>query len=92
VGTSLGPPDHGQRRGQGCIEDLVRSPGMGDFVKLARIADVPPGTGRVVDAGGTPIALFNIDGKIHAIHNTCLHRQGPLGEGEVTGSVLVRSV
>jgi nitrite reductase/ring-hydroxylating ferredoxin subunit len=62
--------------------------GMGDFVKLARIGEIPPGAGKVVDAGGTPVALFNVDGKIHAIHNVCVHRQGPLGEGELTGNVV----
>lgn len=51
------------------------------FVKVATRAEIEPGTGKTVDVNGTPVALFNVDGNYYAIHNTCLHRQGPLGEG-----------
>jgi nitrite reductase/ring-hydroxylating ferredoxin subunit len=39
----------------------------------------------VVEINGKALALFNIDGTFYAIDNTCLHRGGPLGEGEVEG-------
>ena len=48
--------------------------------------DIPAGTGKVIDANGKPIAVFNCDGKFYAIDNTCKHRGGPLGEGTVTGT------
>ncbi len=54
---------------------------MADFISVAKLTDVPSGEGRVVEAGGVPIALFNVDGTFHAIDNTCLHRGGPLGDG-----------
>ncbi len=62
---------------------------MGNFVKVARRDEIAEGTGKTVEAGGKPIALFNAGGKFYAIHNTCLHRGGPLGEGELDGTTVV---
>jgi len=61
---------------------------MANFVKVAAVGDVPPGTGKCVEAGGKQIALFNVGGAFHAIDNTCLHRGGPLGEGELEGAIV----
>ena len=61
---------------------------MANFVKVADVSDVPPGSGKCVEANGKQIALFNVGGTFHAIDNTCLHRGGPLGEGELEGNVV----
>ena len=61
---------------------------MANFVKVGELADIPPGTGKCVEAGGKQIALFNVGGTLHAIDNLCLHRGGPLGEGELEGHVV----
>ena len=61
---------------------------MGNFVKVARRDEIPQGTGKTIEAGGKPIALFNVGGNFHAIHNTCLHRGGPLGEGDLDGNTV----
>jgi nitrite reductase (NADH) small subunit len=61
---------------------------VGNFVKVARRDEIPEGTGKTVEAGGKPIALFNSAGKFYAISNTCLHRGGPLGEGEFDGTTV----
>jgi nitrite reductase/ring-hydroxylating ferredoxin subunit len=58
------------------------------YVRVASAADVPPGTGAVVHANGRAIALFNVDGSFFAIDNTCLHRGGPVGEGDLEGVVV----
>jgi nitrite reductase (NADH) small subunit len=55
---------------------------------LGRIGDIPVGEGRVVDAGGKTLALFNVGGTYHAIDNTCSHRGGPLGEGDIDGTIV----
>jgi nitrite reductase (NADH) small subunit len=34
------------------------------------------------------VALANCAGKLCAINNVCLHRGGPLGEGELNGQVV----
>ena len=56
---------------------------MADFVKVGKTSDIEPGSGKTVEVNGKPIAVFNIDGAFYAISNTCVHRGGPLGEGEV---------
>lgn len=61
---------------------------MPDFVKVCNLSDLAPGQCRTVDAGGKAVALFNVDGTICALDNTCLHRGGPLGEGILEGEVV----
>ena len=61
---------------------------MADFVRVAAVADVQPGTGKCVEVNGRQIALFNVEGTFHAIDNTCLHRGGPLAEGELEGNIV----
>jgi 3-phenylpropionate/trans-cinnamate dioxygenase ferredoxin component len=47
------------------------------------------GEGRaVVDAGGTEIAVFLVDGRPHAFANECPHEGNPLSEGEILGDTL----
>ena len=61
---------------------------MGEFVRVAGAADVQPGQGIVAEVSGKTLAVFNVDGVFHAIDNTCIHRGGPLGEGDLEGSVV----
>lgn len=56
---------------------------MAELVKVAAVGDIPPGSARTVDVKGEPVAVFNVKGKFYAIHNTCLHAGGPLGDGVV---------
>jgi 3-phenylpropionate/trans-cinnamate dioxygenase ferredoxin component len=53
---------------------------------VARVEDVPPGTGKVVQAGNRALALFNLGGTFYALDNRCTHMGGPLGEGAVEGT------
>ncbi len=61
---------------------------MSNFVKVARISDLGPGTAKTVDVNGKAVALFNVGGTIYALDNTCLHRGGPLGDGMLEGDVV----
>ena len=61
---------------------------MADFVKVASLAEIPPGSGRPVEVNGKAIAVFNVNGQVYAIANTCLHHGGPLGEGILEGDVV----
>jgi nitrite reductase (NADH) small subunit len=56
---------------------------MGRFVRVAGTNELSPGQGMIAQAEGREIALFNVGGHFFAIDNTCLHRGGPLGEGEL---------
>jgi nitrite reductase (NADH) small subunit len=40
---------------------------MAEFVRVAALADIKPGQGIVAEANGKALAVFNVDGTIHAI-------------------------
>jgi nitrite reductase (NADH) small subunit len=61
----------------------------GGKTKVADVGDLAAGEGRVVDVDGRSLAVFNVDGRFYAIDNTCPHRGGPLGEGDVDGTIVV---
>jgi len=61
----------------------------GSRVRVASVGDLAEGEARVVEAGGRMVALFNVDGTLYAMDNACLHRGGPLGEGDLEGRVVV---
>ena len=57
-------------------------------VVVGKAQDVPPGEARVLEAGDTTVAVFNVGGQLYAIDNACPHRGGPLGEGDVDGPLV----
>jgi nitrite reductase/ring-hydroxylating ferredoxin subunit len=58
------------------------------FEVVARVEEVPPGTGRAVEVEGRAVAIFNVDGTFYAIDGTCLHRGGPVGEGDLEETIV----
>jgi chlorite dismutase/nitrite reductase/ring-hydroxylating ferredoxin subunit len=70
--------------GAGSVQALSRRPARADgYTPVATLADVPPGSGRRVYAGGDAVALFNVNGSVHAIANRCSHARASLSEGTV---------
>jgi nitrite reductase/ring-hydroxylating ferredoxin subunit len=61
---------------------------MENFVSVGKTEDVMSGSGFVAEVNGQSVAVFNVEGSYYAIDNTCLHRGGPLGEGELEGEVV----
>lgn len=61
---------------------------MGEFYKAAKKQDVPAGQGVVCEVSGKSVALFNVGGEFHAVTNVCPHKGGPLGEGDLDGTVV----
>jgi nitrite reductase (NADH) small subunit len=62
--------------------------GADEFVAVARVEDVPPGTVRAVRLGEEEIAVANCNGGFYATQGACIHLQGPLGEGWLDDCVL----
>lgn len=58
------------------------------FVKVAQVADIPPGSVREIKIQRYTIALANVDGRFYAVDNECLHQGGPLAEGELSGELI----
>ena len=61
---------------------------MGELIKVATVSDVSPWTCRHLEAGGRAVAVFNVDGTVYALGGTRTRRGGPLGEGEVDGTIV----
>ncbi len=61
---------------------------MGELVTIAKADNVSTGTGIVAEVDDKSLAVFNVDGKFFVMDNTCVHRGGPLGEGDLEGDVV----
>jgi nitrite reductase (NADH) small subunit len=57
-------------------------------VKVTEISQLPPGTGKAVQAGAKQVATFNVGGTFYALDSLCTHRHGPLAEGAVEGTIV----
>ena len=58
---------------------------MAEYIKVAAVADLPPGKVMSIAVGDKMIALCNVGGTFYALDNVCLHRGGPLSEGYLDG-------
>jgi 3-phenylpropionate/trans-cinnamate dioxygenase ferredoxin subunit len=56
---------------------------MTTFVRVAKAADLPPGSRTLVEVGEETIIIVNLNGDFHAIADLCTHDGGPLEDGEV---------
>ncbi len=61
---------------------------MSEFTRVASTQDLPPGQSMCVAFEGEQVALFNVDGTIYAISDSCTHVGGQLSEGEVEGTIV----
>lgn len=63
---------------------------MAQFVKVGTRAEFEDlEAGKLVEAGGQSIAIFNVGSSYYAIENTCPHRGGPLAEGMMAGDEVI---
>jgi nitrite reductase/ring-hydroxylating ferredoxin subunit len=58
------------------------------FLRAAKKDEIPAGSIREFQLEGKVVAVANVAGKLFAINNVCLHRGGPLGEGELDHQVV----
>jgi 3-phenylpropionate/trans-cinnamate dioxygenase ferredoxin subunit len=61
---------------------------MTRFFPVAARADVPPGKARLVFVEGKTVALFNVDGDVHALDDSCPHAGSSLAAGKLDGAVV----
>jgi 3-phenylpropionate/trans-cinnamate dioxygenase ferredoxin subunit len=61
---------------------------MTDFVEVAELDRVKPGRGLAVEVMGKSVALFNVDGKIYAIGDSCVHAGASLAAGKLEGNIV----
>ena len=53
------------------------------YIRVCSLADLPPGSQKIVECSAHKVVLFHFDNEISAIANACLHKAGPLGLGLV---------
>ncbi len=80
AGMRHGPRGVGDPRMQGQAD--------GTFIPVARLGDLDARGRAVVLGGGRRVALVRVEGRLHALEDTCPHRGGPLSEGDLAGDLL----
>ena len=58
------------------------------FVRVGHTADFTPGRGKMVVVDGRHVAVFRLGDEFFAIDNLCLHRAGPLCDGDIDNDVV----
>jgi len=61
---------------------------MSKWVRVAAVADCPPGSALELVAGERIVALFNVGGTFYALDGVCPHQGGPLGRGCLSGGIV----
>lgn len=56
---------------------------MSDFVRVARVADIPDPGRELVEVDERLIVLLHVGGEFFALDDVCTHDGGPLSEGEL---------
>ena len=63
--------------------------GVAEFVRVARLSDIPPGTIKGVKAKGKEILVANVDGEAYAVSDRCSHLRYRLHNGaKLDGTVI----
>ncbi len=60
-----------------------------DYVRVMGEGELAAGQATERLVAGRPIAIYNVDGRFYATANHCLHRGGPLGQGQLDGAVIM---
>jgi 3-phenylpropionate/trans-cinnamate dioxygenase ferredoxin subunit len=58
-------------------------------ITVCRLDDLPPGEAlRVTEGVPAPIAVFNTDGTLYAVDDTCTHQDASLTDGWLEGCLI----
>lgn len=61
---------------------------MSELIPLIAVNELPPGASAECVANGRIYAAFNVAGDYRVIDGICPHAGGPLGKGDMSGSVV----
>jgi 3-phenylpropionate/trans-cinnamate dioxygenase ferredoxin subunit len=61
---------------------------MTNFIETVSFDRLKPGTSLVVEVAGNSVALFNVDGTIYAIADSCAHAGASLAAGRLDGKIV----
>ena len=60
---------------------------MGRYV-IGKVAELPPGERKIVEAEGRSIGVFNVGGNFYGLKNSCPHQAAPLCLGSIKGMTM----
>ncbi len=55
---------------------------------VGTIGELPPGARKIVEVNGRSIGVFNVNGSLHALRNSCPHQAAPLCLGSIKGMTM----
>jgi naphthalene 1,2-dioxygenase ferredoxin component len=58
---------------------------MTEYVRVAKVEDIPSGEALQVEANGETLALIRVDGEVFCINDICTHEHAHLSEGFCEG-------
>jgi nitrite reductase/ring-hydroxylating ferredoxin subunit len=58
------------------------------LLEVCRHEDLPNGGRAFAQRGSRQIAIFNVEGELHALPNICPHQLGPLCRGKISGTLV----
>jgi 3-phenylpropionate/trans-cinnamate dioxygenase ferredoxin component len=56
---------------------------VSDFVKVAKVTDLPDPGKLTLEVGDSVVVLFRVGGRLYCVDDVCTHDGGPLGEGRL---------
>ena len=56
-----------------------------DFVRVARLEDLPPGRMVAARVDDEEVVVYNVNGSLHATRDSCTHQNYPLSKGALQG-------
>ena len=62
---------------------------MGEFVTVAKVAEIPPGAAAAFAVRGRMVGVFNVDGQFRAIDDICPHMGASLATGGIHEGIVV---
>ena len=62
---------------------------MGDFVKVARTSEIPPGARKSVWVEGIRVLVLNIGGTYYAVDDSCPHRECSMEHAKLKGTTII---
>lgn len=58
------------------------------FIAVARVVDLAPGSCKVVEIEHRQVAVFNVEGMYHAVADGCVRTGESLGNGKLDGNIV----
>jgi 3-phenylpropionate/trans-cinnamate dioxygenase ferredoxin component len=59
------------------------------YYRVVKVGDLPEGERLIFELENKAIVLFNVKGEFLATGDLCSHDEGPIGDGELDGNVII---